>query len=751
MKSIVSRLTLLAVFAFLGLTLIFARPAFANGAVCRAASFDGTQDLGALATNINASNPQADCDKYFEANPEAKQFAADPKQSLASKTLDVLQFNQHCAKGVGGAWVDWGKDIYDSLVKAKDAISTRVADNNEKTKVLLEFQKNCDDDQTLDCKRKLIAAKGELFAKRFNDQQLKSYSTAEIQSLATKFDRGETQRDLLRKQAEWDALSPEEKKKRFDDGQKKTQEAGQKALNELESAVAAKLKKLGIQYNCYSIPKKIELACHAIGSIVTPDLVAGPLISAKLVQIAGVRALKTAVAETALVSKELQAANAAQRLTQAETLIGRQLSEAEKNALLRAHEVGANELGRDGTKAGIGNYTDAQLRQKAELLKEAGFNETERRALIEKGIVGYERNVVDLPKNVETPYVSYVNENGDRIAARIVERDPAGATIIERLNPDGSVVREKLSSAQVETLRDSHTARLALERTGDTRVDAFRDSYRNGDFSGNNQFISFQDKASGDRLGARVIGLDKDGSLLVEVPSANGERTVRSLTREDLATVRQSETAALAYQKNPPAPPPPVPDQIYEFKSKKISDYTTRGGQTVEVNFNSPTLQTTMKDAIKTYENAGVKTIPNGKVPTPAELEKVSNAWLNYAKKIESKEDFSVYGAKRDQIIKQGNNVGDLGHIATCEAAVCRELSIFGSVSFAEMGITSRVVKGNINGGGHAWIEFINPKNGEVIGLVDSNYTRKFYHNWQEYYREVGARPIDLTTVAAPR
>jgi hypothetical protein len=77
-------------------------------------------------------------------------------------------------------------------------------------------------------------------------------------------------------------------------------------------------------------------------------------------------------------------------------------------------------------------------------------------------------------------------------------------------------------------------------------------------------------------------------------------------------------------------------------------------------------------------------------------------------------------------------------------------LSVFGSVVLAELGVTSRVVTGNVYAGGHAWIEIVNSK-GQVIGLIDSNLTRKFYSDPTKYYKEVLASPIKTTIIAAPQ
>lgn len=77
-----------------------------------------------------------------------------------------------------------------------------------------------------------------------------------------------------------------------------------------------------------------------------------------------------------------------QRVQAAQGLLGTKLTQEQEKAILEAHQVGSGEPGKDKNEAGIYNYTSSQLRQKAEILKAAGFNEEQRRSLIEGGFVG---------------------------------------------------------------------------------------------------------------------------------------------------------------------------------------------------------------------------------------------------------------------------------------------------------------------------------------------------------------------------
>ena len=78
----------------------------------------------------------------------------------------------------------------------------------------------------------------------------------------------------------------------------------------------------------------------------------------------------------------------AERKKLGERSLRRALNKKQAEALERAHRVGLGEKGKDGTPARIGNYTEAQLREKARILREAGFSRAERQKLIKDGVVG---------------------------------------------------------------------------------------------------------------------------------------------------------------------------------------------------------------------------------------------------------------------------------------------------------------------------------------------------------------------------
>lgn len=76
-----------------------------------------------------------------------------------------------------------------------------------------------------------------------------------------------------------------------------------------------------------------------------------------------------------------------QRLAKAEEILKKPLSQEQKEAILKAHYIGLGQKGKDGREAGVYNFTLAQIKEKAEILKNEGeFTQEQRRVLVEAGI-----------------------------------------------------------------------------------------------------------------------------------------------------------------------------------------------------------------------------------------------------------------------------------------------------------------------------------------------------------------------------
>lgn len=100
-------------------------------------------------------------------------------------------------------------------------------------------------------------------------------------------------------------------------------------------------------------------------------------------------------------------------------LNGKSLTEKQKDAVLKAHNVGDGELGVDGTPAQLGNYTTAQLKEKMEILREAGFSVDEADALVRNKVVGFHGPIAEKMKALPSQISSYP---GTRLPAHFSEK-----------------------------------------------------------------------------------------------------------------------------------------------------------------------------------------------------------------------------------------------------------------------------------------------------------------------------------------
>ena len=88
------------------------------------------------------------------------------------------------------------------------------------------------------------------------------------------------------------------------------------------------------------------------------------------------------------VAKGIRGAKTSSSAQKAEEVLGLRLSSSQRRAVEEAHLIGQGERGKNGALAGIGNYTEDQLRRKADILNRAGFSKNQRRQLMEAGVVG---------------------------------------------------------------------------------------------------------------------------------------------------------------------------------------------------------------------------------------------------------------------------------------------------------------------------------------------------------------------------
>jgi hypothetical protein len=158
-----------------------------------------------------------------------------------------------------------------------------------------------------------------------------------------------------------------------------------------------KLNEMGIKIQCYNQFVAAAIICEAAADIAT--LVAGPAAAAlkaartaKIMRLAGVAEKTTATTRTAKAAVDLGRAGKLtdmERLEEASKVIKRKLTSDQGEAILDAHKVGKAEGRSFRVNGGVeGEYSFGDLKNKAKSLKKANFIKTERRDLIENGIVG---------------------------------------------------------------------------------------------------------------------------------------------------------------------------------------------------------------------------------------------------------------------------------------------------------------------------------------------------------------------------
>ena len=136
----------------------------------------------------------------------------------------------------------------------------------------------------------------------------------------------------------------------------------------------------------------------------------------------------------------------ASRKALAESNIGRSINDEQARAVERAHLVGKGETGKDGTPAGIDNYTSDQLKEKIRILREAGFTLSERRQLVEGGVVG--KKHLKWPEWFEE---SIISAEGVPWHYRVSGSSlPAETKLIEKLEKRWPVLIERLRNKNYE-------------------------------------------------------------------------------------------------------------------------------------------------------------------------------------------------------------------------------------------------------------------------------------------------------------
>lgn len=566
------------------------------------------------------------------------------------------------------------------------------------------------------------------------------------------------------------------------------------------------------EFGCLNFRARMEAVCLVASEVLIPPASALALLKY------GSKAIKSSSKVNAFIARQKQRFNITPQIKKlAENSLNRQLTDQEVASVEEAHLIGRGEVGKDGTPARIGNYTLAQLRRKAGVLKDAGFSSEEIRKLMENGVVGLSQTEVlglvarigqairgqpqILPRtgnpnydgfrdafesndfSGDNQYISFVTDDDQRIVGKVVSSDRnRRQVVIEDIegnswNVDGNELNDiRLSDSS----RTVFQRRLPSIPRPNNRRDERRNRFRQEvwdrkDFSGDNQYISFVNRPGQRPSSARITKIE-DNRLIAE--DVNGNVIV--LEEDDLLNVAQSDTAKELFTRrervrSPPTAPRGPPGQ-YQFSSRAVSHYESRNGkQVVEVNLNSNSLQRWMGQATDLItERTGIRPRP-GRQLTDTEKNRIYQTWLNDIVPLvedPNRHDDRIYGRRRNRVIGcHSNGRADLGELLDNQSAVCRELSIFGSVLFGEYGIRSRVVTGSVGtglrrqrrgnrvielanprgGGGHAWIQ-VYDRNNNPVEIIDSNNTQRVHPNYHEYnQQQEGAHIIRETQIVEPQ
>lgn len=154
-------------------------------------------------------------------------------------------------------------------------------------------------------------------------------------------------------------------------------------LDQVTELISQKYQEL----DCLNLESRSKVICKFVGEIFIPPAAAFTLLKYGPKAISKLPNVKKAFAKLEKKRGPFLVRNK-KRLKEAEKILGRPLNKRQKEAIVKAHEVGKGKPGRDGSPARIGNYTLAQIRAKAKILKEENLSHNEIRKLMKGGVVG---------------------------------------------------------------------------------------------------------------------------------------------------------------------------------------------------------------------------------------------------------------------------------------------------------------------------------------------------------------------------
>jgi len=159
-----------------------------------------------------------------------------------------------------------------------------------------------------------------------------------------------------------------------------------------------KLNELGIKLECYNTRETAALVCEGMAMVAT-NIGGGPA------------AFAATSARIARISKLAGVSLKEAKAVAAKKALGRELTEAQKDAVFDAHNVGLAERRGYRTQGGIkGEYTWGDLKKKSQKMKAADFDKAERRVLMETGIAGNPVSPATTLGRADQKFIPNINE-----------------------------------------------------------------------------------------------------------------------------------------------------------------------------------------------------------------------------------------------------------------------------------------------------------------------------------------------------
>lgn len=453
----------------MGLFLLCMPQAFADNRNSCGFSYTGNASLRQMSTAVcNSLKSSSECQNLYKdlksknIDVNSRALNCTDKNLLVKSFEDFSNFRNGCASGgwnfVKDSFISVGTFIGESAAKAKMTYDSETAEN-----------KICDADPN--GVKRLYDQHNKFSVKAL---QIALPSAAKLKStscLVAKLNiksgvatrAASISASIALKKAKKQALNVSEKE--FEDWHLKN--IGLPNLN-LQEKAKQYIKEQGIKLQCYNARSQAEMLCEAIGEVASMAVGgAGVAVkgskAAKLAEMSGVSSKAVEATKAAQAGAKLGAATAAelataaklsnvQRVGAAEGLVGRALTQAQKNALIDAHEVAAN------TGRGFGSYTTADLSAKARILESAGFSKAERELLMRRGIAGVQTNAQKARTYANTTRLEAERARATNNMAKSQELYKQSATAMETFLKD---------TATKKTARDYADAVYLNQAAGD--------------------------------------------------------------------------------------------------------------------------------------------------------------------------------------------------------------------------------------------------------------------------------------------